>query len=78
MSAHVRVPATHEWTTAGGANRILDEGIAKGNRIRTYQGIQIWGDCSRITQVTKHIAAPLVGIENDNIWRFIRHNNNKV
>ena len=68
MAAHMGIPATHKGAAAGRADRILAKGPAKGDGVGRDQAIQIGGHGGRIPHMAQDVAAPLIGIKDDDVW----------
>ena len=68
----VGIPARHKAAAAGGAYRVLAEGITERYPIPLDQAIQYGRSRRRITGVSEHVSAPLIGVEQDDIGALIR------
>ena len=67
VPAHVRIPTGHKGAATGRTNRILTECVAERDGIVFNDRIEVRCHRGGIAQVTHHIAAPLVGVEDDDI-----------
>jgi len=75
VSAHMGIPARHKGASAGGADRILAEGMAERDGIGFHQCIQIGRNGGGIAKVTHDITAPLIRVKDNNMG-FVAHENN--
>lgn len=67
VAAGVGVPAGHEGAAGGGADRVLAEGVAEGDGLGGDEVVEGGGDGGRVAHVAERVAAPLVGIEDENV-----------
>ena len=67
MSPHMRVPTGHERAATRRADRRLNEGAPKGNRVGGDEPVDIGCLHCGMADVAQCIAAPLVGVEDDDM-----------
>ena len=67
VAARVRIPAGHEAAAAGGADRVLAEGVAERHGVGRGEAVEVGSDRRRVAQVAHRVGAPLVGVEEDDV-----------
>ena len=72
MAAHMRIPAGHERAAAWRADRGLREGVAEGHGVLRHEFVQIRRSHRGMAEVAQGIAAPLIGVEEDDVG-FVGH-----